>query len=65
MLAIGVDGYSHEFIEVYNKDLKKDKKLNELGITVLRFSDHQVLKEMDNVLRAIEWFIFEFEKTHP
>jgi len=62
MLAIEVDGYSHELIEVYNKDLKKDKKLNELGITVLRFSDYQVLKEMDNVLRAIEWFIVEFEK---
>ncbi len=62
MLAIEVNGYSHELIEVYNKDLKKDKKLNELGITVLRFSDYQVLKEMDNVLRAIEWFIFEFEK---
>ncbi len=67
MLAIEVDGYSHELIEVYNKDLKKDKKLNELDITVLRFSDKQVLKEMDNVLRAIEWFIFEFERkiTHP
>jgi very-short-patch-repair endonuclease len=62
MLAIEVDGYSHELIEVYNKDLKKDKKLNEFGITVLRFSDKQVLKEMDNVLREIEWFIFEFEK---
>ena len=65
MLAIEVDGYSHELLEVYNKDLKKDKKLNELGITVLRFSDHQVLKEMNNVLQAIEWFIFEFEKHTP
>ena len=65
MLAIEVDGYSHELLEVYNKDVKKDKKLNNLGITVLRFSDYQVLKEMDNVLRAIEWFIFEFEKHTP
>ncbi len=64
MLAVEVDGYSHEILEVYNKDVKKDKKLNELGITVLRFSDYQVLKEMDNVLRAIEWFIIEFEKKH-
>jgi very-short-patch-repair endonuclease len=65
MLAIEVDGYSHELLEVYNKDVKKDEKLNKLGITVLRFSDHQVLKEMDNVLRAIEWFIFEFKKHTP
>jgi len=64
MLAVEVDGYSHEILEVYNKDVKKDKKLNEIGITVLRFSDYQVLKEMDNVLRAIEWFIIEFEKKH-
>ncbi len=65
MIAIEVDGYSHELIKVYNKDVKKEKRLNELGITVLRFSDYQVLKEMDNVLRTIEWFIFEFEKHTP
>ena len=65
MLAIEVDGYSHEFLEVYNKDVIKEKRLNELGIHVLRFSDNQVLKDMENVLLAIEYFIFEFEKTHP
>ena len=65
MLAIEVYGYSHEFLEVYNKDIIKEKRLNELGIHVLRFSDYQVLKDMENVLLAIEYFIFEFEKTHP
>ena len=69
MLAIEVDGYSHDLIEVHNNDLKKEMKLNKLGVTVLRFSDNQVLKDMTNVLRSIEWFIFEFEKklniTHP
>ena len=65
MLAIEVDGYSHEFLEVYNKDIIKEKRLNELGIHVLRFSDYQVLKDMENLLLAIEYFIFEFEKTHP
>jgi very-short-patch-repair endonuclease len=63
MLAIEIDGYSHELIEVYNKDLKKEKRLNDLGITVLRFTDKEVLAQMENVLRAIEWFIFEFEKN--
>ena len=62
MLAIEVDGYSHELIEVFNKDIKKENRLNELGITVLRFSDNQVLREMNNVLRAIEWYITEFER---
>ncbi len=43
--------------------------MNELGITILRFSDFQVLKEMENVLRAIEQYITDFEintgLTHP
>ena len=40
--------------------------MNELNVSVLRFSDYQILKETENVLRAIEYFIFEFEKrkTH-
>ena len=36
--------------------------MNVLGITVLRFSDDEVLKDMENVLRAIEFYIFEYEK---
>ena len=64
LLGIEVDGYSHEILEVYNKDKIKEKRMNELGITILRFSDFEVLKDMENVIRAIEFFILEFEKTH-
>ena len=42
--------------------LVKTKKMNAHGITILRFSDYQVLKEMENVLRAIEYYILEYEK---
>nr|WP_315145692.1 endonuclease domain-containing protein [uncultured Flavobacterium sp.] len=65
MLGIEVDGYSHQFLEVYNKDGIKEKRMNDFGITVLRFSDEQVLNEMENVLRAIESYIFEFERHTP
>ncbi|MBF2708246.1 endonuclease domain-containing protein [Flavobacterium soyangense] len=65
MLAIEVDGYSHQFLEVYNKDGIKEKRMNELGISVLRFSDDEVLNDMENVLRAIEFYIFEYEKHTP
>jgi very-short-patch-repair endonuclease len=65
MLGIEVDGYSHEFLEVYNKDTVKEKRMNQLGITVLRFTDEQVLKDMENVLRAIEYYIIEHEKHTP
>jgi very-short-patch-repair endonuclease len=44
MPGIEVDGYSHEFLEVYNKDVVKEAEMNEFGITVLRFSDYQVMK---------------------
>lgn len=63
-LAIECDGYSHKTIEVYEKDVKKSNRLNELGIHVLRFSDYQVMNDIDNVLRAIEDYIFKFEENN-
>ncbi|MBJ2173880.1 DUF559 domain-containing protein [Aureibaculum sp. A20] len=65
MLAIEVDGYSHSFIEIQKKYIKKENKLNKLGVSVLRFSDYQVLKDTDNGIRSIEHFIIEFEKHTP
>jgi very-short-patch-repair endonuclease len=60
-LAIECDGYSHEILEVYEKDVVKTKKIESLGITVLRFSDHQVMKDLDNAIRAIEDHVLTFE----
>ncbi len=62
-LAIELDGYSHQIIEVWEKDVLKTKKLNELDIRVMRFSDHQIMNDMSNVLRAIESYILQFEET--
>jgi len=39
MLGIEIDGYTHQFEEVFIRDLKKDKKMAETGIKILRFSD--------------------------
>ncbi len=64
-LGIEVDGYYHLLIRVQRKDVRKEKRMNSLGVTVLRFSDKEVLKDMENVLRAIEFYILEFERTHP
>lgn len=64
-LAIEVDGYSHQLEEIWEKDVIKTKRLNELGIQVFRFADHQVLNDMDNVLRVIEEYIFQFEANRP
>ncbi len=65
MLAIEVDGYSHELLDVYYKDINKERKLNMLGISILHFTDTQVLKDIFNVLNAIENYIIEYKKHTP
>lgn len=63
-LIIETDGFTHQFEEVYQKDVLKEIKLKELGFTVLRFEDDEVMKEIDNVLRSIENYIDQFEDKH-
>ena len=60
-LAIELDGYSHELEEIWKKDVMKTRRLNQLGIHVLRFSDQQVHEDMDHVLWVIEDYIQQFE----
>ena len=64
MLGIELDGYSHQFLEVQHKDSLKENTINSIGITVLRFTDEQIFKDMFNVLLAIEDFIQNFEQTN-
>jgi len=64
MLGIEIDGYSHEIVEVYKKDVIKEEKIKSFGISLLHFTDSQVFNDMDNVLRAIEAFILEFEEKN-
>lgn len=68
-LIIELDGYTHNFEEVLEKDEKKQEYLENLGLYVLRFDDEEVLKDIHNVLREIEGYILEYEekkiKTHP
>ena len=59
-LAIELDGYSHNFEEVVQKDLEKEEFLTKLGITVLRFDDREVFNDIQNVLRTIEIYVEEF-----
>jgi len=64
MLAIEIDGESH--YGNTDKDKKKDRRLNELGVTVLRFDDLDVVYKLDKVLEKIEEWIDANEKlTHP
>ena len=70
-LVIELDGFTHRFEEVTQRDVKKENKLSEFGITVLRFGDDQVINDIYNVLKVIENYIIGFneantiEQTHP
>jgi very-short-patch-repair endonuclease len=64
MLGIELDGLSHHSKDSVGKDAIKETRLKELDISILRFNDYEVMNDIQNVLRAIEGFIFEFEKKH-
>jgi very-short-patch-repair endonuclease len=51
-LAIEIDGCSHD--EKFEYDLKRQEKLESLGVGFLRFNDMDVKRDMYKVIRAIE-----------
>ncbi len=56
-LAIEIDGESHYGVE--KKDEARDKRLNEIGVTVLRFDDTELRYNLEKVLETIEKWIDE------
>lgn len=59
MLAIEIDGSSHDHEETFKADVKRQNILENLGVRFLRFDDLEVKKEMSNVLRTIQYWIEE------
>jgi very-short-patch-repair endonuclease len=57
MLAIEIDGDSHDSEEAFEKDVKRQERLEKLGVLFLRFDDLEVKKDMTNVIRTIENWI--------
>jgi len=62
MLIIEVDGITHTFKEVIEKDKKKTKDLTEAGFTVYRFTDDEILNDIENVKRKLDVYIERFEE---
>ena len=58
-LIIEVDGITHDMEEVKNRDLVKQKVLEAHGFKILRFTDEDVLKNIDHTKRIIEETINE------
>ena len=52
-LVIEVDGEIHNSLDSKEYDANRDRTLREFGITILRFTNAEVVKEMENVLKVI------------
>jgi very-short-patch-repair endonuclease len=53
-LIIEVDGGYHNLLEQYEYDKNRDSELEELGLKVLRFTNEEVLFDINTVLKTIE-----------
>jgi very-short-patch-repair endonuclease len=62
-LAIEIDGDSHR--QKYERDIKRQSDLEGLGVCFLRFHDHDVKRDISNVLRVIQNWIEQREKSCP
>lgn len=57
LLAIEIDGASHDHPDAYAADWQRRQRLESLGIRLLRFTDHDVRRDPAAVARAIEDWI--------
>ena len=58
MLAIEIDGSSHDSEEAQQRDRQRQSRLESLGVRFLRFRESEVCKNTDAVVDAIEsWII--------
>jgi very-short-patch-repair endonuclease len=58
-LVIEIDGQYHNWEEQCDKDIIRDEELGTYGLTIIRFTEHDVRKDMQSVLRTIEQHVFE------
>ena len=63
LLAIEIDGRSH--VDKQQQDDRRQQRLEDMGVHVLRFGDQQVKSDMPSVLARIEAWILRYEGTHP
>lgn len=57
MLVIEVDGSIHELEEIRKNDEQRQKALEEAGFTVMRFTNHEVLTNIQWVQSCLEEWI--------
>jgi very-short-patch-repair endonuclease len=62
MLAIEVDGNSHLNSETQIKDFNRQETIEKLGLIFIRFSDLEIKKNMNNVIRCLQAKIEELKE---
>ncbi|MCK5475025.1 MAG: endonuclease domain-containing protein [Candidatus Pacebacteria bacterium] len=63
MLVIEIDEISHD--DKINKDMKRQKQIENFGISFLRFNDIDVKKNMEGVVVAIGEWIDRYSSNTP
>lgn len=59
-LIIELDGEIHKFQK--SKDKKREEELMQLGFSVIRFDNEDILNAIANVKRTLEDFVDDFER---
>ena len=59
-----MDGLSHQLKEVVNADQKREMELVDLGYNILRFNDDEVMNDLPNVIRTLQFWIEAFQEKN-
>jgi len=65
MLIIELDGITHDDEVALVKDNRREERLAKAGFKIVRFTDEEVLNNMDGVLSELERIIGEIEASTP
>jgi very-short-patch-repair endonuclease len=64
-LVIEIDGQYHSWEEQSLKDTIREGELKQYKLTIIRFTEFEVRKQMQDVLRSIEQHIAEHDPEFP
>ena len=65
MLIIEVDGITHDSEKAAAKDKQRERELTEAGFRILRFTDDEVLRNIDGVMKKLENMVDDIKTSTP
>lgn len=61
MLIIEIDGLTHQWEEIIKNDLVRENDLKNIGFTIIRFNDGDVLNNINMVIQQIKDLVAKIE----